>query len=76
MLNGINRIKKILSKTKPLLVINAHFDENSPFSPERLEDKSLISQLGIVIVLINENERSVEYIRVHHPFQLENRLVR
>lgn len=73
LLKAIGGIKKILSKTKPLIIITAPLNEYSLFRPK---GGKIISHFGNVLVLINDDERYVEYILVQHPYMSENRLLK
>ena len=73
LLKAINGIKQIMSKTKPLIIITAPLNEHSLFRPK---GGKIISHFGNVLVLINDDERYVEYILVQHPFLPENRLLK
>jgi len=73
LLKAINGIKQILSKTRPLIVLTAPLNEFSLFRPK---GGKIISHFGSVLVLINDDERYVEYILVQHPFLPENRLLK
>jgi DNA repair protein RadA len=73
LLNAIDGIKKILAKTKPLIVITAPLNELSLFKPK---GGKILSHFGNVLVLINDDERYVEYRLVQHPFLPENRLLK
>ncbi|MFX0188683.1 MAG: hypothetical protein ACFE8A_13215 [Candidatus Hodarchaeota archaeon] len=71
LLKTIGGIKKILSNTKPLIVLTAPLNEYSLLRPK---GGKILSHFGSVLVLINDNERYVEYVLVQHPFKAENRL--
>ena len=73
LLKAIGGIKKILSNTKPLIVLTAPLNEYSLLRPK---GGKILSHFGSVLVLINDNERYVEYVLVQHPFQAENRLLK
>ncbi|MFX1232993.1 MAG: hypothetical protein ACFFBY_00430 [Promethearchaeota archaeon] len=73
ILKAINGIKKILQKTKPLIVITAPLNEYSSFRPK---GGKILSHFGNVLVLINNEERYVEYILVQHPFLSERHLLK
>ncbi|MBD3256451.1 MAG: hypothetical protein GF383_15240 [Candidatus Lokiarchaeota archaeon] len=73
LLKAIGGIKKILSKTKPLIVLTAPLNEFSTFRPK---GGKILSHFGSVLVLIDDKERFTEYILVQHPFLPENRLVK
>jgi len=73
LLKAIGGIKQILSKTKPLIVLTAPLNEFSFFRPK---GGKIISHFGSVLVLINDDERYVEYILVQHPFKQEKRLLK
>jgi hypothetical protein len=73
LLKAINGIKQIMSKTKPLIIITAPLNEHSLFRPK---GGKIISHFGNVLVLINDDERYVEYILIQHPFLPENRLLK
>ena len=70
LLKAINGIKQIMSKTKPLIIITAPLNEHSLFRPK---GGKILSHFGNVLVLINDDERYVEYILVQHPFLPESR---
>ena len=73
LLRAIGGIKDILSKTKPLIVLTAPLNEFSLFRPK---GGKIISHFGSVLVLINDDERYVEYILIQHPFKQEKRLLK
>lgn len=73
LLRAINGIKKILEKTKPLIVLTAPLHKCSLFRPK---GGKILSHFGNVLVLIKEDERYVEYVLVQHPFMPEKRLLK
>ena len=73
LLKAINGIKKILEKTKPLIVITAPLNEYSQFRPK---GGKILSHFGNVHVMINDDDRYVEYVLVQHPYLGENRLLK
>jgi len=73
LLKAIGGIKKMLSKTKPLIVLTAPLHECSSFRPK---GGKILSHFGSVLVLINDNDRYTEYLLVQHPYLPENRLLR
>ena len=73
LLKAISGIKKILERTKPLIVISAPLNEFSSFRPK---GGKIISHFGNVLVLINDEEPYVEYTLVQHPFISEKRLLK
>jgi len=73
LLRAIDGIKKILEKTKPLIILTAPLNEYSLFRPK---GGKILSHFGNVLVLINDDERYIEYILVQHPFLPENRLLK
>lgn len=73
LLRAIDGIKKILERTKPLIIITAPLNEYSLFRPK---GGKILSHFGNVLALINDDERYVEYILVQHPFLPENRLLK
>jgi len=73
LLKAIHGIKQILQKTKPLIIITAPLNEYSSFRPK---GGKIISHFGNVLVLINDEERYVEYVLVQHPFLPERRLLK
>ncbi|MFX1258008.1 MAG: hypothetical protein ACFFAN_09120 [Promethearchaeota archaeon] len=73
LLKAIGGIKKILSKAKPLIVLTAPLNDYSLFRPK---GGKILSHFGSVLVLINDEERYVEYTLVQHPFLPENRLLK
>lgn len=73
ILKAINGIKRILQKTKPLIVITAPLNEYSSFRPK---GGKILSHFGNVLVLISDEERYVEYVLVQHPFLPERRLLK
>lgn len=73
LLKAINGIKKILERTKPLIVITAPLHEYSLFRPK---GGKILSHFGSVLVMINNDERYVEYVLVQHPYLGENRLLK
>ncbi len=73
LLKAIDGIKKILSKTNPLIIITAPLNEHSLIKPK---GGKILSHFGNVLVLINDDERFVEYILVQHPYLSENKLLK
>ena len=73
LLKAIDGIKKILWKTKPLIIITAPLNEHSLFRPK---GGKILSHFGNILVLINDDERYTEYILVQHPFLPENRALK
>ncbi len=73
LLKAINGIKQILEKSNPLIVLTAPLSEFSLFRPK---GGKILSHFGNVLVLINDDERHVEYVLVQHPFLPENRLLK
>ena len=73
LLRAIDGIKKILERTNPLIILTAPLNEYSLFRPK---GGKILSHFGNVLVLINDDERYVEYILVQHPFLPENRLLK
>jgi archaellum biogenesis ATPase FlaH len=73
LLRAIDGIKKILERTKPLIIITAPLNEYSLFRPK---GGKILSHFGNVLAMINDDERYVEYILVQHPFLPENRLLK
>jgi len=73
LLRAIDGIKKILEQTKPLIIITAPLNEYSLFRPK---GGKILSHFGNVLVLINDDERYVEYSLVQHPSLPENRLLK
>ncbi len=73
LLRAIDGIKKILERTKPLIIITAPLNEYSLFRPK---GGKILSHFGNVLALINDDERYVEYLLVQHPFLPENRLLK
>jgi len=74
LLRAIGGIKKILEKTKPLLVLTAPLNDYSSFRPK---GGKILSHFGSVLALINDdNERFTEYVLVQHPFLGENRILK
>ncbi|MFX1370828.1 MAG: hypothetical protein ACFFCE_03140 [Promethearchaeota archaeon] len=70
LLRMIDGIKQILWKTKPLIIITAPLHENSLFRPK---GGKILSHFGNVLVMINDDNRYVEYTLVQHPYLPENR---
>jgi hypothetical protein len=70
LLRMIDGIKQILWKTKPLIIITAPLHDNSLYRPK---GGKILSHFGNVLVMINDNERYVEYTLVQHPYLPENR---
>lgn len=60
----INKIKKLVSKTKPLLIISISLNELNNFNPKR---RNWFTHSDIVKVLIKNEERFVEYHLIDHP---------
>lgn len=73
LLKAINGIKKILERTNPLIVITAPLNEFSLFRPK---GGKILSHFGSVLVLINDDDRYMEYVLVQHPYLAENRLLK
>jgi hypothetical protein len=73
LLKAINGIKTILSNAKPLIILTAPLNEFSLYKPK---GGKILSYFGSVLVLINENERNVEYQLIQHPFLPEKRLLK
>lgn len=73
LLKAIDGIKRMLSKTNPLIVITSPLNEYSLFKPK---GGKILSHFGNVLVLINDDERHVEYVLVQHPFLPENQLLK
>ncbi|MFX0021758.1 MAG: hypothetical protein ACFE9S_05495 [Candidatus Hermodarchaeota archaeon] len=73
LLRTIDGIKQILWKTNPLIIITAPLHENSLFRPK---GGKILSHFGNVLVMINDDERYVEYVLVQHPYLPENRLLK
>jgi len=73
LLKSISGIKKILEKVNPLIVIAAPLNEFSSFRPK---GGKILSHFGSVLVLLNDDERYVEYTLVQHPYLPEKRLLK
>ncbi|MHA1147224.1 MAG: hypothetical protein ACTSR8_03170 [Promethearchaeota archaeon] len=73
LLKAINGIKKMLEKTKPLIVITTPLNEFSQFRPK---GGKILSHFGSVLVKINDDDRYVEYTLVQHPYLGEKRLLK
>jgi DNA repair protein RadA len=73
LLRTIDGIKQILWRTNPLIIITAPLHENSLFRPK---GGKILSHFGNVLVMINDDERYVEYVLVQHPYLPENRLLK
>jgi len=73
LLRAIDGIKQMLWKTKPLIIITAPLNEHSLFRPK---GGKILSHFGNVLVMINEDERYIEYNLVQHPYLPENRLLK
>jgi len=73
LLRTIDGIKQMLWKTKPLIIITAPLHENSLFRPK---GGKILSHFGSVLLMINDDERYVEYTLVQHPYLPENRLLK
>ena len=73
LLKAINGIKKIMERTKPLIVITAPLNEYSQFRPK---GGKILSHFGSVLAMINDDERYIEYELVQHPYLGENRLLK
>ncbi len=69
LLRTIDGIKQILWKTKPLIIITAPLHEYSLFRPK---GGKILSHFGNVLVMINDDERYVEYTLIQHPYLPEN----
>ena len=73
LLRSIDGIKKILWKTKPLIIITAPLNEHSLFRPK---GGKILSHFGNVLVMMNDDERYTEYVLVQHPYLPENKLLK
>lgn len=73
LLRAINGIKRMLSKTNPLIIITAPLNEYSLFRPK---GGKILSHFGKVLVLIRDDKRFVEYTLIQHPYLPESRLLR
>lgn len=73
LLRTIDGIKQILWKTNPLIIITAPLNEHSLFRPK---GGKILSHFGNVLVMINDDDRYVEYMLVQHPYLPENRLLK
>ncbi len=73
LLRAIGGIKRILEKTKPLIILTAPLHEYSLFRPK---GGKILTHFGNVLVLIKESDRYVEYTLVQHPFMPEKRLLK
>jgi len=73
LLRIIDGIKQILWKTNPLIIITAPLHEHSLFRPK---GGKILSHFGNVLVMINDDDRYVEYVLVQHPYLPENRLLK
>ena len=73
LLRAISGIKTILSATKPLIILTAPLNELSLYRPK---GGKILSHFGSVLVIINENERNIEYHLIQHPFLPEKRLLK
>ncbi|MFW9877359.1 MAG: hypothetical protein ACFFG0_30080 [Candidatus Thorarchaeota archaeon] len=73
LLRMIDGIKKILWKTNPLIIITAPLHDHSLFRPK---GGKILSHFGNVLVMINDDDRRVEYVLVQHPYLPEKRLLK
>lgn len=73
LLRAIGGIKQMLWKTKPLIIITAPLHEHSLFRPK---GGKILSHFGSVLVMINDDERYVEYTLFQHPYLPEKRLLK
>ena len=73
LLKAIDGIKKMLSKTKPLIILTAPLNEHSLFRPK---GGKILSHFGNVLALINDDERYMEYLLVQHPYLPEKKLLK
>ncbi|MFX0104888.1 MAG: hypothetical protein ACFE75_05315 [Candidatus Hodarchaeota archaeon] len=73
LLRTIDGIKQMLWKTKPLIIITTPLNEKSLFKPK---GGKILSHFGNVLVMINEDERYIEYNLVQHPYLPENRVLK
>jgi len=71
LLRAIDGIKQMLGKSKPLIIITAPLHEHSLFRPK---GGKILSHFGNVLVMINDDDRYVEYTLVQHPYLPEKRL--
>lgn len=71
LLREIDGIKQMLGKSKPLIIITAPLHEHSLFRPK---GGKILSHFGNVLVMINDDDRYVEYTLVQHPYLPEKRL--
>lgn len=70
LLRAISGIKRMLSRTNPLIVITADIHKYSQFRPA---GGKILSHFGNVLVMIQDDERYVEYTLVQHPSLPEKR---
>ena len=68
LLRAIGGIKKILEKTKPLIVLTAPINEYSQFKPV---GGNILYHFGNGLIMIDENERYWDYTLVQHPYMPE-----
>ena len=61
---AISGIKRLLSKSNPLILITAPQNKFSEFKPE---GGHIITHFGNVLVMIENKERKVEYKLIQHP---------
>lgn len=73
LLKKIGKIKIMLMRTNPLIIITASPLEHSHF---KLKGGKAFSDLTDVLVMINDNDRYIEYVLIKHPFLPENRLLK
>ena len=73
LLRTLDGIKRILRKTKPLIIITAPLHENSLFRPK---GGKILSHFGSVLAMINDDERFTEYSLVQHPYLPEKKLLK
>ncbi|MFX1237879.1 MAG: hypothetical protein ACFFAS_11890 [Promethearchaeota archaeon] len=73
ILRAIGGIKRILHRTRPLIILTAPLNEYSSFRPE---GGKILSHFGSVLVMINEEERYTEYTLIQHPYLPEKRILK
>lgn len=73
LLRAIAGIKRILSKTNPLIILTAPLNEFSQFRPK---GGKILAHFGNVLVLIKDEERFTDYQLIQHPYLGEKRMVK
>ncbi|KKL03830.1 hypothetical protein LCGC14_2622210, partial [marine sediment metagenome] len=71
MLQAISGIKKLIFKSKPLIILTGSINKYSEFKPK---GGKYLAHFGSVLVLINNKEGYIEYQLIQHPSMPEKLL--